>query len=329
MQNKSFRSLALPLSALFLGFSGTASRADVTDPVNELARYNNVDWLLGGVGALRDYPNFPGEPAIQLSLGNANAVLAGSIQQAYLYWGGPSDINVASAVPSISFQGNALTGTSLGVGFGNFAGYETYQAYRADVTSILAGGFGAGATFSVENLLNYGGGEVNVSGASLMVIFNDGNAFNNRDLVLFDGNDSNGSPEDGYAWHVSLANINYAGGAANLYIGVGDGDPEYEDGQLFLNGQFLFPNEFNGSILGSGADTAGFWDLAGYDISGILAPGSNNVLLDSVLYNDYTSLIHGFVDMPSAEQPVPEPATVISGVAFAALAAGRLLRKKK
>lgn len=317
----------IPLAALSLGFAASAQAVVPTGQVDELSRYYGVDWMLGGAGQMRDYPNVNGDPQRQIALNNANAVSGASIARAYLYFGGPSDNPSASGLANITFNGTPVTGTGLGVEFPNFDEYNYYHGYRADVTSLLAGGFGANATFNLENQYNYGGGDVNVSGASLMIIYNDGNASNNRDLILFDGNDSNGY--DGW-WGTSLFGVPYAGGQANMYLGVGDGDIVYEDGQLLLNGNYLFPNEFDGSILGNppaGNDV--FWDIAGYDISALLNPGLNDLYLTSFLQTDYDSLIHGFIDLPAFEQPVPEPATVISGLAFAGLAASRLLRRKK
>ena len=59
------------------------------------------------------------------------------------------------------------------------------QAYFADVTSLVSGN----GSYSLANFVK-SGGAVNVNGASLVVLYDDGNPTNDRDIVIFDGNDS-------------------------------------------------------------------------------------------------------------------------------------------
>ena len=54
--------------------------------------------------------------------------------------------------------------------------------------------------------------------------FDDGDDSNNRDVVLFHGNDSNiANPFDADGWDVTLPGINYDTGAARMELHVSDG----------------------------------------------------------------------------------------------------------
>ena len=73
-------------------------------------------------------------------------------------------------------------------------------------------------------------GNINVNGASLIVFYDDGNAANNRDVVLFDGNDSNiANAFDADGWNVSLPGINYVSGTAAISMHVSDGQSFADD----------------------------------------------------------------------------------------------------
>ena len=69
------------------------------------------------------------------------------------------------------------------------------------------------------------GTDVEINGVSLIVFFDDGDDTNNRDIVMFDGNDSNvnnnGFDADG--WNFSLTGINYDSGTASMDVHVSDG----------------------------------------------------------------------------------------------------------
>ncbi|HWJ27055.1 MAG TPA: hypothetical protein VNS32_10965, partial [Flavisolibacter sp.] len=175
----------------------------------------NTDFVSAGVGGLRD-------------VGNGKIVLngvSGTITKALLYWSGVTN-STTNVGNSIIVNGTTVTGTSLGVSDNNCWGFNNSQAYRADVTNLVK------ATGNGTYMLS-GFGALNPNGASLIVFFNDANNGNNRDVVIFDGNDSNiffpgipsnpDAPADPLGWDVSLSNINYSSGTANIQMHVGDG----------------------------------------------------------------------------------------------------------
>jgi len=94
-----------------------------------------------------------------------------------LHW----EINING---TIAINGNSVTGTSLGDTSTNCWGAGTSSAYVADVTPYVTGD----GTYSLTELVQPSAFGAN--GASLVVLFDDGNPANNRDLIFYEGDDS-------------------------------------------------------------------------------------------------------------------------------------------
>ncbi|MGH2414946.1 MAG: hypothetical protein ACRDEA_14905, partial [Microcystaceae cyanobacterium] len=84
----------------------------------------DTDWTSAGFGGMRGI----GTGSITLS------GVSGTVNQAYLYWNGPTNSSNANANANVTFDGNAVTGTNIGFSDDNFWGFDNSQAYRADVT---------------------------------------------------------------------------------------------------------------------------------------------------------------------------------------------------
>src|SRR6185295_4890112 len=150
----------------------------------------HTDFISAGVGGLRNV----GSGTITLR------GMTGTVHQAWLYWAGPSNSTNPAANASITFSGHAIRGQQIGFTSDNCWGYRNSQAYRADVTAIVAGK--GNALYGISGLLKQGT-NINANGASLLVFYNDRFASNDRDVVLFDGNDSNApNPYDALGWNV-------------------------------------------------------------------------------------------------------------------------------
>ena len=137
-------------------------------------------------------------------------------------------------------------------------------------------------------------------------------------------------------WNVSLSGINYTSGTAAIVMGVSDGQG-WTDADVKLNASTLAagPQVFPGALTGGNGDflNGTLWDINTYDITSYLSPGSNDLDLFTSVDSDCLSLIHVMIDLPAGAappdpNPVPEPSTVIGGLAFAGLAGARLLRRK-
>ncbi len=259
---------------------------------NGFTTVRGTDVVSAGFGGMRD----DGTGTLTVS------GVTGQVTRAYLYWHGPTMSTSPAANASVRFAGSAVVGTNIGFSSDNCWGYANSQAYRANVTALVSGdGTYALAGFVKES------GNVNVNGASLIVFFQDGNAGNDRDIVLFDGNDSNIENEyDGPGWDVTLAGIAYAGGRAGLDLHVSDGQT-FEDDAVEVNGATIAPAGpvFQGDSVPNGPNdrNGGLWDIAQFDITSRLTQGPNTLRLTSGYASDCLSLIVAAVSLPSGAAP--------------------------
>ncbi len=122
------------------------------------------------------------------------------------------------------------------------------------------------------------------NGAGSLVFFNDGNPTNNRDVVIFNGNDANfASIYDPAGWNINLDGIHYTGGDATITFMVSDGQnfgPE-DDGTITINGVPLISGGiFQGDTLCCGTGPTGngnLWDIETFDLTSFLTLGDNNL----------------------------------------------------
>ncbi len=256
----------------------------------------DTDFTSAGVGGMRDV----GNGQINLPATFTPAM----VTQAYLYWHGVtnSSTNVGN---SIMVNSTTIVGENIGVSSSNCWPFANSQAYRADATDLVR------ATPSgVYNLSGFGA--LNPNGASLIVFFNDTNNGNNRDVVIFEGNDSNiafagitGNPQapaDPQGWNVLLSGINYTSGTANIQLHVGDGQT-FADAALIVNSNELAPAGpvFQGNTVPGG----NLWDIRSFDVTSSLSPGPNSLNLTTGLNSDCLSLIAALIDLPAGAAPPP------------------------
>ncbi|WP_293968552.1 PEPxxWA-CTERM sorting domain-containing protein [Sphingomonas sp.] len=318
-----FRSIVLaPLVAI--GLSAAAQASDMT----YFTTVSDTDVATFGIGRMRNYGN--GELVV--------SGLSGTISSAYLYWHGPTNSIDPTINAATSFAGNAIKGTNIGFSQDNLWDYANSQAYRADVTSFVNGN----GSYYLEGFVNgFGGSNANINGASLIVFYQDGDATNNRDVVLFDGNDSNfDNSYDANGWNATLAGIDYISGAASMTLSISDGQSVFPDGELKLNDTIIASGNWaNGNTvqLGDGTLRNGrLWDVQTYDVTSFLAPGSNTLDLKVAPVSDALSLIVaqfslpvGAAPPPPTTSPVPEPATWAMFISGFGLVGGAMRRHRR
>lgn len=255
-------------------------------PISQARVAVNVDWCSAAISGT-------GGGSGTINLGCA----AGVVQSAYLYWHG-IDISGAGAVydnENIMVNGNPVVGTSLGDATTNCWGAGSSRAFEADVTSLVAGN----GPYTITGLSN--GAGHNSNGASLVVVYDDGDNTNNRDLVFFTGNDSNVAdsfPGEDDGWHASLPGINYGGGSVGAEIHVADGQ-DFNDGDLefsTVNAPPLRIFESNVLYDGLSVPTAGtsrapngqLWDVHGFDTTAAFGgiPGLVTLNVDGLGYTN-------------------------------------------
>jgi hypothetical protein len=285
----------------------TGVTAVQANPVTEFTTKFNTDVAYAGLGGMRGTD------------GSGDIVVddvTGTVTSAFLYWHGPTDSNDPDSNAAVTFNGTPIVGTNIGSSSDNCWDFNNSQAYRADVTLLVSGN-------GSYSLAGFTKPSVEINGVSLVVFFDDGNAANNRDIVMFDGNDSNvefaGPPEDPEGWDVTLSGINYASGDVALDMIVADGQA-FGEAALDVNGNEIVPagEIFDGNTVpnadeSSAEDTeGGLWDVRSFDVTAQLTPGPNTLNLTTAYEDDCLSLIVAAVDLPAGAAPNQPTTTTTS-----------------
>jgi uncharacterized repeat protein (TIGR01451 family) len=252
----------------------------------------STDVAFAGFGGMRD--NGTGTLTV--------SGVSGTVTNAFLYWHGPTNSDNPAANAAVKFAGHNVVGTNIGFSSDNCWDFSNSQAYRADVTSFVTGN----GSYALANFVK-SSGAINVNGVSLIVFYQDGNTANDRDVVLFDGNDSNvPNPFDADGWNVTLAGIDYTSGSASITLHVSDGQ-SFNDDAITLNDQTLVPTGpiFSGDSVPAGAfDSDGhLWDIKTYNITSFLSPGPNTLQLTSGAADDCLSLVAAAINLPAGAAP--------------------------
>ena len=254
----------------------------------------NTDWASAGTGGLRD-----GAGTITV------AGVTGAATRSLLYWQGPTNSTDPNAMANIQVNGTPVAGTNIGFSDDNFWSRLNGQAYRANTTAVINGN-GAYALSGFNTATTTG------NGAATAVFFQDGNSANNRDVVVFNGNDSNFlSDYDPAGWNFTLSGIHYTSGSAFLTLFVSDGQNfgASDDGTLSINGVTVATGGiFQGDTLpGESVGNGNLFDILHLDITALLSVGNNDlhiVLSDG--FSDALSVIGAFIDLPAGAAP-PDP----------------------
>jgi hypothetical protein len=259
---------------------------------------SNIDVGEFGVGGMR------GNGTGSIAVTGVTAPVIG----AYLYWNGPTNSTDPASNASVTFNSTPIVGTNIGTASDNNWGFQNGQSYRADVTSLVAGN----ATYTLSNFRKTGiaGTIADINGVALIVFYDDGNSSNDRNVVAWNGNDSNvafgADPAD---WDETISGVPYPGsGNASLDLVVSDGQ-SFDDGALVVNGQTLPGGGagpvFQGDSVPPGV-TNGLWDVKSFDITSLLTSGPNNLHLVSAANQDALSLVVAIANVP-ASAPVGPP----------------------
>jgi len=308
------------LLAAFIGVLGIVGAQREIVWANDVALLETVygtDFLAAAVGGLRDAS----------SAGINVSGISGTVNKAYLYWHGPMNSTNPLANAVIRVNNQTVTGVNIGYSDDNCWGFNNSQAYRADVTTLVRAE--RNGTYFLSQFVKQGT-NINANGASLLIFYNDSNPANNRDVVIFEGNDSNADNfYDALGWNVSLSGINYTAGRGFIQLHVSDGQL-YEDAALVLNGEDL---EHRGQIFqgltvqaaNNGPGGLGrLWDVKTYEVTDLLAAGANTLALthgylgrDHRPQGDCVSLIVAAINLPEGSAPPPPPANnapVVTGI---------------
>ncbi len=309
-----------------------AASASATNLVN-FATVTSTDFAMFGYGGMRATGQATdGTGTITVS------GLSGTVTRAILVWHGPTNSTNVGVNAAVTFNGTQVFGTDAGISSSNCWGppdgnFTASRAYRADVTGLVTGN----GAYPLANFVkgSFPDPTADINGVSLLVFFDDGNAGNNRDIVVFLGNDSNQpNPYDGAGWNATLGGVNYSGGAATLRLIISDGQNFADTENVSLNATVIYPSgqNFDGITVPNGpaafdpAINGGLWDHKATNIAPLLTPGLNTMVLStSGDTDDCLSLVSTIFDLPPGSAPAPaaravEPIPTLSQWGLALLA---------
>jgi hypothetical protein len=245
-----------------------------------------------------------------------NGVPTGSVFHAFLYWNGPTNSTDPDSNKVVTFNGMPITGTNIGTASDNSWTYLNGQSYRADVTSLVpgTGSYGLSNFIKTDESNNI---VADINGAALIVLYDDGNSSNDRNVVLWNGNDSNvttGPPYNADGWDETLTNVPYPGsGSASLDLVVSDGQNVFADDALVVNGSTIaaagaiFSGDSTPANAGQSTTNGGsLWDIKPFDITSLLSEGSSNSLeITTGVNQDYLSLVVAIANVPASAPVIP------------------------
>jgi hypothetical protein len=278
-----------------------------SEPISEVRVLSPVDFCAAGVGGMG-----AGSGTIDVNC------VSGTVTRAYLYWHGIDRGGVGAVYDNetVTVNGTPVTGTSLGDASTNCWGGGSSRAFEADVTGLISGN----GSYAIDGLAD--GADHSGNGASLVVLFNDGNSSNDVDLAFFLGNDSNipsGFPGEDDGWNASLPGINYGGGPVSVQLHVADGQSA-SDGDLTFttpNGSETIvdtSNLYDGNTVpdaGTSRTTSGsLWDIHDLDITNAFGATSGAVTLDlsgQTGASDCLGLIGALISFEAGSVPPSEP----------------------
>ena len=235
--------------------------------------------------------------------------ITGPVFHAFLYWHGPTNSSDPDSNADVMFNGNAVSGTNIGTASDNSWLFQNSQAYRADVTSLVTGD----GSYTLSDFLKTDESNndvADINGVALIVFWDDGNPADDRNVVLWNGNDSNlALGSDPAAWDETVSGVPYPGsGSASLDLVVGDGQ-SYDDGELDVNGSSIAgpgavfdgltgPN-YSGNPVGV---TGSLWDVKSFDITSLLSAGPNTLHITSPTADDALALVVAIANVPASTQ---------------------------
>ncbi|MCG6156582.1 tandem-95 repeat protein [Rubinisphaera margarita] len=236
--------------------------------------FNNIDWTSAGVSGISRYSEESPVADLPISRGSGEIQIdgiSGNVAEAWLVWHGIDQTNWGGDGvydnATIQFNGQSITGFSRGTSDTAGWGPGGSQTFLANVSQYVTGN----GTYQLDDLSAKPGHSAN--GASLIVIFDDGDADNNRDLHLYFGNQSR-------VLTLQAENMYYNGGDLNAQLIVADGQSHVDASLLFsaINSSappVVFddhPEFLDGTTVpseqSSRASNGNLWDMHDFNITG-------------------------------------------------------------
>jgi len=265
----------------------------------------DVDWTTAGVSGIG-----------AAGIGDVTVTgVTGPVAAAYLYWHGVDLLETGGDGvydnATIAIDGNTVTGISLGDATTNCWGEGSSRAYFADVTPYVKGD----GTYVLSGLAAQPGHDAN--GASLVVLFHDGDPTNDRDLVFFEGNDSTspeGFPGEDDGWNATLQGINYTSGTVSAQFHVADGQDFVDDAISLASADGTLqvldtPQLWDGTTVPTAGNSRSMngqlWDIHTFDLTSVFTQtGAHTLTLSGQTRgDDCLGLVLVMIDLPRGSAP--------------------------
>lgn len=264
--------------------------------------FRNVDLITTGAG-LRAIDTSP-----VISTDTTSMALSGvgssTVLKAYLYYQGECNSLADTAVTS-TLHGETVTAELIGTSGPDCMGFPLSYAYRADVTSIVDTYKDGEYIFTASATLAQFHGQ----GVSLVVIVDDGDSSNNKDVVIFDGNDTNyPNIYDANGWQLTFNNIQCPAvctAALEMHVAAGQ---DWTDDAIKVNSAVLVPAGyiFQGSSVPPIPTRyfGNYWDIKSFSVTNTLTPSvENSLIVTSGFVSDCLSFVVAIFTLPIGAAP--------------------------
>ncbi len=273
----------------------------VANDITKKFTFRNANLITTGAGLRASTSPSRSTDTVVMSL---SGVGTSTVLKAFLYYHGVANGVAENAALSL-LHGETVTAEHIGSSDTNCWSGTQSDAYRADVTGIVdMFGDDDYQFFSQASLSDFLG-----NGVSLVVIFTDNDSSNNKDIIIYDGNDSNiQNTYDADGWNIFLSNIECpAVCSAALEMHVGDGQV-FVDDAILVNSIELIPSGpiFDGDVLPPLPyhQNGNLWDIRSFDITSYLTPSTvNSLSIVSGVFSDCLSMVVAIITLPAGAAP--------------------------
>ncbi len=253
--NKFFR-VFLPFLILLLALPSFPAAADG----NGRLRVSLLTSLNGGVTAAGAGLRGTGSGEIEIT-----GIPAGAqVSRAWLYW---ATLGNANTFTSPSLEGVSVAGDVIGVSGDTCWGVQQNVVYRADVTALISGN----GSYTISGLPASLGGGNDSQGASLVVIY-EASSLPLRTIVIHDGAVSLNFTNQDYSHIIGGFAPDSPLTEARVTYLIGDGQEQWEAGNVSFNGEPLASGVFSGL-------EGDFWGTHSFDVTGLVegAPATTRI----------------------------------------------------
>ncbi len=274
----------------------------------------NVDVAEFGYGGMRVNTSTNGTAGDGTGTINVSG-FSGKMLKALLYWNGPTSVADPNSNANVSFADTPIAGANIGTASSNCwntpgdgVAYTNSQSYVANVTNLVSGN----GSYDLSNFFKTdgNGNDSDINGVALVLFYDDGNTSNDRNVVLWAGNDSSvtdGTDPDG--WNETLTGVPGSSSDGSLDLIVSDGQ-SFNDAAVVINGSTTIAP--TGGIFQGASTPAGpgnfqgdLWDVKSFTLPASLLGGSSNTLnLTAGEDADCLSLVVAVANVPVTSGPI-------------------------